>query len=200
MSCEYRELIYPMDINQALSLKLKESAFSADSAWRVDFEELYNSIDPINPPNFNIVFKQVTNLTIAFIALKKALLIKSLKDNLDVKFTDINFEKLLSYATVELSSEKYLHQFNTFKSCIEMKYHRFGIKFEFDTNLMQSLYISGVKNTSSRLVSDLKADWVIIENQYKSSTIQSFNDVIELKPNIGGLGINLNALISKLIN
>jgi len=195
---EYRELIKLMNINQALIRKLKESSLTAESAWREDINQLHKSVSPVECKSLDDVFKKFVNLTISFITLKKALLTRTLKDNLDVKRDDVDYDKLLEYIKNELSPHKYLSRFSAFKVGIEHNYQRYGVPFKYDSELTESLFIAGVKNNSSRSTSDLKADLTLIEDKHQTSVVQQINDVVELKPNFAGVGINLNALISKL--
>ncbi len=187
-----------MDINQALILKLQESSFAAESAWREDINHLHKSVNPVKCKNINDVFKTFVNLAISFVTLKKALLTKVLNDNLDVKRDGVDYENLSKYIKNELSPNKYLSRFNSFKEGIESNYIKYGVPFNYDSGLMESLFIAGVKNNSSRSISGLKADLTLIELKHQTSVIEQISDIIDLKPNIAGVGLNLNALISKI--
>ena len=104
---------------------------------------------------------------------------------------------LKEYINKTFNEELYINRYSIFVDGIEMIVSRYGLEFDrekYRTNFYGSLYEVGVKNTLASAISSFNSELELYCCSPK--TLSSANEIIDLKPNFMGLGVNLNALIS----
>ena len=101
--------------------------------------------------------------------------------------------------------ERYLKRFDGFVESVERAAARYGLRLDRQghrTDLAASRFEVGVKNSARRAVASVHAELALhLHNKPMTSeeALLGINDIVDLKPNIAGFGINLNALIKRLM-
>ncbi|MEL4204980.1 hypothetical protein C9E85_16035 [Plesiomonas shigelloides] len=100
--------------------------------------------------------------------------------------------------------ELYLNRFEEFNKGVELAVRRYGLRLDgqaYRTDLASSLFEVEIKNSARRAVASVHAELTM---HLTSDRIRSreylpvADDIVDLKPNFMGLGINFNALIKWL--
>ncbi|WP_440905685.1 hypothetical protein ACMZOO_05140 [Catenovulum sp. SX2] len=100
---------------------------------------------------------------------------------------------------------RYLNRYEKFLESVDLKVKGYGLKFErerYRTDLPSALYKVLVKNSIRRAISSVNSELEIFLNSKVSSNNSASLDaidVIELKPNFMGIGLNLNAIYRKFM-
>ncbi|MGX9522279.1 hypothetical protein ACWX0P_26290 [Vibrio mediterranei] len=106
---------------------------------------------------------------------------------------------LKEYINKTYGEELYINRYSIFVDGIERIVSSYGLEFDrekYRTNFYASLYEVSVKNTLASAISSFNSELELYSNSSKA--LSSANEIIDLKPNFMGLGVNLNALISRL--
>ncbi|WP_299021952.1 hypothetical protein [uncultured Photobacterium sp.] len=146
--------------------------------------------------------KNAGNLLSKVISDKSKLFLKEFERIMSTQETRLSqddFFKLQTYIGKTFSEERYIRRYEILIKGIEMKVARYGLKFDsgkYRVDLYATLYEVSVKNSLAVAVSSLNTE---LELYFGSkNTLNSVNEVFDIKPNVMGIGINFNALISKI--
>ena len=99
--------------------------------------------------------------------------------------------------------ERYLGRLERFVEGVHRKAASYGIPFDprlYRLDLATAAFTAGVKNGSRRGLAAVSAELTLYARSDKPNSAGRFawlSEVIELKPNFMGLGLNLNALLKK---
>jgi hypothetical protein len=105
---------------------------------------------------------------------------------------------------VYFQAERYLKRFEGFVESVEQAASRYGLKFDrqaYRIDLASSLFEVGVKNSTRRALASVQAELALHLHDIpltSEGTVPGVNDIVDLKPNVMGFGINVNALIKRL--
>ncbi len=106
-------------------------------------------------------------------------------------------------------ASRYLKRMTRFLGSVERKFRGMGLTFrgaEWRTDLPESLFEVGVRNTLRDMCASIEADFTIIAARRTTETttcpdiLSSVNQCLEFKPKFLGFVVNLNALIQKLLH
>ena len=99
--------------------------------------------------------------------------------------------------------ERYLGRLERFVEGVHRKAASYGIPFDpqlYRLDLATAAFTAGVKNGSRRGLASVSAELTLYARSDKPNSAGRFawlSEVIDLKPNFMGLGLNLNALLKK---
>jgi hypothetical protein len=97
--------------------------------------------------------------------------------------------------------DRYLNRFDGFVESVERAASRYGLRFDrqaYRVDLASALFIAEVENATRRALASVQAELAIHAGDKPlppEPTLLRLNDIVDLKPNVMGFGINLNALI-----
>lgn len=115
-----------------------------------------------------------------------------------------DLERSKEHVSNYFHEDQYLKRFEAFLESVERAAASYGIKFDrraYRTDIASSLFEVGVKNSTRRALASVHAELAIhqrSESLRPSSDLPGPNDIVDLKPNFMGFGINFNALIKRL--
>lgn len=112
-------------------------------------------------------------------------------------------ERMKELVSAHFQEERYLKRFEGFLESIERSASRYGVKFDrqaYRTDLAASLFSCGATNSLRRANASVHAELALHlhEKSMNREPLPGINDIVDLKPNIAGFGINLNALFKRL--
>ncbi len=113
-------------------------------------------------------------------------------------------EHAKEHVTKYFEEDRYLKRFEGFLEGVERAAGRYGLKFDrrvYRTDIASSLFEVGIKNSARRALASVHAELAIHLSNDQLGARENFpsaNDIVDLKPNFMGFGINLNALIKWL--
>ena len=139
---------------------------------------------------------------------------KELKDEIirilssfnDVIFTEEDKLMVISLVENYCNPDLYIKRFQLMLGSIERRMGQYGLKFDqgkYRTDIPKSLCEVGARNITRRIKQEIIIELDIFVQNSKSrietteSVIAETANVLELKPNFMGLGINFNAIIEK---
>lgn len=99
--------------------------------------------------------------------------------------------------------DRYVKRFDRFVESVGIAASRYGLKFDpqvYRVDLASALFSAGVKNGTRRGLASVHAELAIhVRKQPLAPETETpgINDIVDLKPNFMGLGVNLNALIRR---
>jgi hypothetical protein len=199
-----------MDLLAAIKIKLDSVDNQVESAWRSDWDALYEEIQPGERRTVRSAIDKFPGLTMVMLRTKAAMMMDAVLETLEDIPVCLNEDKmniLCEYVLNYFDFDRYLQRIDNFIGAIERKFGRTGRTFkneDWRTDIPNSLFSCGVKNTILDLKKTINADFTIMTLKFSNpkpttqSKLSTVNQGLELKPNFCGIGINLNALIEML--
>lgn len=98
----------------------------------------------------------------------------------------------------------YINRFDRFVESVGRAGSRYGLQFDpqlYRVDLASALFVSGVKNGTRRGLASVHAELAVYQRHQPVAlemTAPGLNEIVDLKPNFMGIGINLNALIKRI--
>jgi hypothetical protein len=201
-----------MDLVDAIKTKLMLVDKQVESAWRSDWDALHGQIQPQDRRTVAASIKAFPPITGTLIRAKAAAMMAAVSEVLaegEGGLREDELDTLRRFVLSYFDASRYLERMTTFLGSVERKFRRMGLTFraaEWRTDLPESLFEVGVRNTLLDMCASIEADFAIIaarrttETTTCPSALSSVNECLELKPNFFGFGVNLNALIQKLLH
>jgi predicted component of viral defense system (DUF524 family) len=123
-----------------------------------------------------------------------------------LSFTESDKDSILKIVDDYCKADLYLKRFAIMVSAIERKASSYGQKANIPQNnieLQRTLCEAFARNTTQRIKSKVANELEFFKESFQSKSTEKENvidevaDCIELKPNLFGMGLNLNAIFSK---
>ena len=123
------------------------------------------------------------------------------------EFSEEDKKAILHIIDEYCNPELYLKRFELMVKSIERKTRSYGIKIDLTKNridIPKSICESYSRNTTQRIRSKIENELDFIIESFSSegneteSKVSDVTNCLELKPNLFGLGLNLNAIIDKI--
>lgn len=195
------------EINKLIKTKLAYIDQDCESETRKEVNDLYSNIKyesgRLRVPDF----QSVANIMVSVISCKEkrfnAEISRILSTSGGFHNTD-ELERAKKHVAGYFEGERYLHRFEGFLGGVERATARYGLKFDrraYRTDIASSLYEAGVQNSTRRALVSVHAELAIHLRNDRVKTpeiLPGANDIVDLKPNFMGLGINFNALIKRI--
>ncbi len=152
-----------------------------------------------NVPNF----QDVANDILKVIACKEKKLCAEIKRIFRITGLSLSpkeFEIVSGHVADYFNEERYLGRLEGFVQGVKRKAASYGLPFDpqmYRVDLAESLFAVGVKNAVRRGLTSVSTELSLYARSHQSPSVKSdatIDDIIDLKPNFCGLGINLNAL------
>lgn len=120
-------------------------------------------------------------------------------------------DEILSICEPYLDSALYFKRLTIFKESIERQLHRYAIAFDgaaYRFDLIDSMYKASIINSANNIMGRLqnRLDMMVYADapseaippdQQSDSALEEANQLLDLRPNIFGVGLNLNHLVNK---
>lgn len=129
-------------------------------------------------------------------------------DKLNIgEFSEVDKESILEIVNEYCEHKLYLKRFTIILNSIERKIFSYGQKADLTKNVIdlnRSICESYARNGTQRIKSKIENELNCLIESYRSkneelkSKVAEVTDCLELKPNFFGLGINFNAILTKL--
>jgi hypothetical protein len=114
-------------------------------------------------------------------------------------------DRMKELVSAHFQEERYLKRFEGFVESVDRAASQYELRLGrqgYRTDLAASVFEVGVKNSTRRAKSSVHAELALhLQDKPVASEggLPGINDIVDLKPNIAGFGINLNALIKRLM-
>lgn len=196
-----------MNLNEILKRKLNIIDRDCEVSLASDIQKIYSNINPPVSRNITPQLKAFEPKVLESINKKRKLftteMCRILKES-NQKINEQHVNLISEIIEEKFGADKYKNRINTFLSSIETIYSRYGLAFDqkqYRTDLIKSCYSCGIQNTTRKVRADIAAELqlIIIAQSNKSGFLSKANEVVDLKPNFFGLGINLNNLLKRII-
>lgn len=195
------------ELYKLIKTKLSHVDQDCESETREAVDELYSNIK-YEGGRFHLPdFQKVANLMAGVIYCKEkrfnAELTRILSGSGGFRSSD-ELERTKEHVASYFREERYLKRFEGFLESVERVAASYGLKFDrraYRTDLASSLFEVGIKNSTRRALASVQAELTIHlndETARSEAILPGANDIVDLKPNFMGLGINLNALITRV--
>ncbi len=201
------------EIECAVITKIRLLDKELESAWRNDWNKIYEEIKPYNNRTIRLPLEKFNELTVGLIRVKAASMMATIKQIVleSGSYIDQNAMSNIQLFVLDYFIEdNFAKRWNTFLGAVERKYSSYGLTFDrqmWRTDLIESLFIVGVKNNLRDVTANIQADFTLLNGSKqivtpisKDTQLRYLFQSLELKPNFCGLGINLNNIIEKLFN
>jgi hypothetical protein len=196
------------DIITLLKTKFDHIAQECESETRTKVASIYSSIKyengRLNVPDFN----KVANIIVGVIRLKEDRFNSELSRIFTITHGFQNADDLQRGKELILSyfqDDQYLNRFDGFVAGVERIVSRCGGRFDrkaYGTDMATALFLVGVKNSNRSAISSLQTEldlhMTTRQPLMPDRSIPGVYDIIDVKPNIFGFGVNLNALFQLL--
>jgi hypothetical protein len=194
-------------INKLIKTTLAHIDRDCESDSRKAVNDLYSSIKyeggRLRVPDF----RKSANLIAAVISCKEKRFKSEISRVLSTSdgFRSSNeLERAKEYISHYFEEDRYLKRFDGFLESVERAAARYGLNFDrqaYRTDITSSLFEVGVKNSARRALASVHAELAIHlrdDPLAPEAELPGANDILDLKPNFMGIGINFNALIKRL--
>jgi hypothetical protein len=123
------------------------------------------------------------------------------------EFSEVDKESILGIVNEYCEHELYLKRFTIVLNSIERKIFSYGQKTDLEKNIIdlnRTICECYARNGTQRIKSKIENELNCLIESYRSkneelkSKVAEVTDCLELKPNFFGLGINFNAILTKL--
>lgn len=199
-----------MTIDEAIKTKLRLIDKEAEQAWRSDWNALYGQIDPAHLRTMRPTVQSFEAVTAQLIKIKAASMIVTTLEILSNADTDNNLQvELKNFVLSFFEDSVYIQRLTLFVDAVNRKFTSFGLAFipeEWRIDLLDSAFRAGIMNTLRDARAGINADFAAFRarrpanhNAADASMLASISECVELKPNICGIGINLNAILGKIL-
>jgi len=196
------------DIITLLKTKFDHISQECESETRTKIDSMYSSIKyengRLNIPNLN----KVVNIIVSVIRLKEERFNSEISRIFTITHGFQNADDLQRSKELILSyfqDDQYLNRFDGFVAGVERIVSRCGGRFDrkaYRTDMAAALFSVGVKNSNRRAISSVQSELNLHMTPRQplmpDRSIPGVNDIIDVKPNFFGLGINFNALFQRL--
>ncbi|NWO06604.1 MAG: hypothetical protein HLX50_13220 [Alteromonadaceae bacterium] len=195
------------DLNELIKTKLAYIDQDCESEAREAVNDLYSSIKyedgRLRVPDF----QKTANLMAAVVSCKEKRFNSEISRILSTSGGFRNsseLERAREHVSKYFEEDRYLKRFEVFLSGVERAAGSYGLSFDhraYRTDIASSLFEVGIKSSARRALASVYAELAIhLRNDRLESgeNLPRANDIVELKPNFMGLGINFNALIKRL--
>ncbi|WP_404365623.1 hypothetical protein [Marinobacter sp.] len=195
------------DLNKLIKTKLALIDQDCESETRGVVNNLYSGIKyeggRLHVPDF----QKAANLMAAVISCKEKRFNSEISRILSTSggFRNSNeLERAKEHVSKYFEEDLYLKRFDGFLEGVERAAGRYGLKFDgraYRTDIASSLFEVAIKNSARRAVASVHAELAIhlhSDRLEPRENLPGANDIVDLKPNFMGFGINFNALIKRL--
>ena len=196
-----------MNLNEILKRKLNIIDSDCEASLMTDIQKIYSNINPPVSRSIALQLKAFEPTMLSSIIKKHRLftteMCRILKES-NQKIDENHINLITEIVEEKFGADKYKDRINTFLSSIERIYSRYGLVFDqnvYRTDLMKTTYSCSVQNYTRKIRADIAAELhlLIIAQNNETDFLSNANEIIDLKPNFFGLGVNLNNLLKKII-
>jgi len=186
-----------MNADEALKTKIREADLITETAWRDDRQSLLDNLSPMNALDYADAIEKHSS-TIQNLPLVKASHFIEIMRQFTSVLNNKNTDGILTFASEKLESSHYLGRIRIFIDSLIRGQSRYGAPKTAILSIHHEKACEvGVSNNCRRARTNLEADIVLLADTNPRDRIDELNSVIDLKPNIFGFGLNVNALIAK---
>jgi hypothetical protein len=196
------------DIVTLFKTKFDHISQECESETRAKIDSIYSSIKyengRLNVPDFN----KAVNTIVGVIRLKEKRFNSEISRLFAITHGFQNAEDLQRSKELILpyfQDDQYLNRFDGFVAGVERIVSRCGGRFDrkaYRADTPAALFSVGVKNSNRRAISSLQTEldlhMTTRQPLMPDRSIPGVNDIIDVKPNIFGFGVNFNALFQLL--
>lgn len=195
------------ELNKLIKTKLAHIDQDCESETREAVNDMYSSINyeggRLRVPDF----QKVANLMAAVVTCKERRFNSEISRILSISggFRNSNeLERAKEYVSKYFEEERYLKRFEGFLGGVERAANSYGLNFDrqaYRTDIASSIFEVGIKNSARRALASIHSELIMhLRNDQPEpdENLPGANDILELKPNIMGIGINFNALFKRL--
>jgi len=195
------------ELNKLIKTKLAHINQDCESETREAINDLYSSVKyeggRLRVPDF----QKTANLMAGVISCKEKRFNSEISRILGSSGgfrSTRDLDRAKEYVSNYFQEDQYLKRFEAFLESVERAAGSYGLKFDrraYRTDIASSLFEVGVKNSTRRALASVHAELAIHQRDQSlgpDSGLPGANDIVDLKPNFMGFGINFNALIKRL--
>lgn len=195
------------DLNKLIETKLAHIDQDCESEIREAVNDLHSSIKyeggRLRLPDF----QKAANLMAAVVSCKERRFNSEISRILSTSGGFRNskeLERAKEHVSKYFEEDRYINRFEGFLGGVERAAGSYGLRFDrraYRTDIASSLFEVGIKNSARRALASVYAELDIhLRNDRlgPGENLPGANDIVDLKPNFMGLGINFNALIKRL--
>lgn len=195
------------DLNKLIKTKLALIDQDCESETRSVVNNLYAGIKYEGGRLHLPDFQKAANLMVAVISCKEKRFNSEISRILNTSGgfrNSTELQRVKESVSKYFEEDRYLKRFEGFLEGVERAAGRYGLKFDgqaYRTDIASSLFEVGIKNSARRAVASVHAELAIHlhgDRLEAKENLPGANDIVDLKPNFMGFGINFNALIKRL--